>query len=63
MALALGLVAVPVAAQDLKAADIHPEGYPTVVAIQNLGKKLEAATKGRLKVKMFPGGVLGDEKA
>jgi len=46
----------------LKAADVHPPGYPTVVAIENLGKKLEAATNGRYKVQMFPGGVLGSEK-
>ena len=29
------------AAEVLKAADVHPEGYPTVAAMQNLGKKLE----------------------
>jgi tripartite ATP-independent transporter DctP family solute receptor len=46
----------------LKAADVHPEGYPNVVAIQNLGKKFEAATKGKYKVQMFPNGVLGGEK-
>jgi tripartite ATP-independent transporter DctP family solute receptor len=46
----------------LKAADVHPEGYPNVVAIENLGKKLEVATKGKYKVQMFPGGVLGGEK-
>lgn len=46
----------------LKAADVHPPGYPNVVAIENLGKKLEAATKGKYKVQMFPGGVLGSEK-
>jgi tripartite ATP-independent transporter DctP family solute receptor len=46
----------------LKAADVHPEGYPNVVAIENLGKKLEAATKGKYKLTMFPGGVLGGEK-
>lgn len=46
----------------LKAADVHPEGYPNVVAVENLGRKLEAATNGRLKVQMFPGGVLGGEK-
>ena len=46
----------------LKAADVHPPGYPTVVAIENLGKKLEAATNGRYKAQMFPGGVLGSEK-
>ena len=46
----------------LKAADVHPLGYPNVVAIQNLGKKLEAATNGKYKLQMFPSGVLGGEK-
>jgi len=46
----------------LKAADVHPPGYPNVVAIENLGKKLEAATNGRYKLQMFPSGVLGGEK-
>lgn len=49
-------------AEEFKATDVHPEGYPNVVAIQNMGKKLEAATKGRLSIKMFPGGTLGSEK-
>jgi tripartite ATP-independent transporter DctP family solute receptor len=46
----------------LKASDVHPPGYPNVVAVENMGKKLEAATKGRIKIQMFPGGVLGAEK-
>lgn len=46
----------------LKAADVHPAGYPNVVAMENFGKKLEAATKGKYKLQMFPGGVLGSEK-
>jgi tripartite ATP-independent transporter DctP family solute receptor len=46
----------------LKATDVHPAGYPNVVAIENLGKKLEAATNGRYKLQMFPAGVLGGEK-
>jgi tripartite ATP-independent transporter DctP family solute receptor len=46
----------------LKAHDTHPPGYPTVVAIENMGKKLDAATQGRIKVQMFPGAVLGQEK-
>lgn len=46
----------------LKAADVHPAGYPNVVAIESLGKKLEAATKGKYKLTMYPGGVLGGEK-
>lgn len=52
------------AAQDmvLKAVDTHPAGYPTVVAVESMGKKLEAATNGRIKMKMYPGAVLGQEK-
>ena len=50
-------------AQTMKAADVHPAGYPTVVAVENMGKKLDAATSGRIKFQMFPGSVLGDEKA
>ena len=46
----------------LKAADVHPPGYPTVVAIKNLGSKFEAATNGKYKLQMFPSGVLGGEK-
>ena len=46
----------------LKAADVHPAGYPNVVAMESMGKKLEAATNGKFKLQMFPGGVLGGEK-
>ena len=30
-----------------KASDVHPEGYPTVEAVENMSKKLSAATNGR----------------
>lgn len=46
----------------MKAADVHPAGYPNVVAIEHMGQKIEAATHGRIKFQMFPGGVLGGEK-
>jgi tripartite ATP-independent transporter DctP family solute receptor len=49
-------------AQVMKAADVHPLGYPTVVAVESMGKKLDAATQGRIKFQMFPGSVLGGEK-
>ena len=56
------LLATSAAAQTMKAADVHPAGYPTVVAVENMGKKLDAATQGRIKFQMFPGSVLGGEK-
>ena len=46
----------------LKIAEIHPNGYPTVVAMENMAKKLEEATDGEIKYRMFSGGVLGSEK-
>jgi tripartite ATP-independent transporter DctP family solute receptor len=46
----------------LKASDVHPEGYPTVEAVENLGKKLEAATNGRLSIQMYASMQLGGEK-
>lgn len=64
-ALASFVFALPMAAQAqivLRASDTHPAGYPTVVAVENMGKKLEAQTNGRIKMQMFPGAVLGQEK-
>src|SRR3989454_10736917 len=46
----------------LKASDVHPLGYPTVEAVVRMGKKLEAATNGRLTIQMFPSMQLGGEK-
>ncbi|MDE3738091.1 MULTISPECIES: TRAP transporter substrate-binding protein [Pseudomonas] len=55
-------LAGPAHALDIKFAEIHPAGYPTVVAEQHLGKKLEEASNGEITFKMFAGGVLGSEK-
>ncbi len=59
-----GLLPLVAQAQNivLRAHDTHPSGYPTVAAIESMGKKLEAATNGRIKLQMFPGAVLGQEK-
>ena len=46
----------------LKATDVHPTGYPTVAAVEAMGKKLEAATNGRISIQMFPSMQLGGEK-
>jgi tripartite ATP-independent transporter DctP family solute receptor len=60
-----GLTLCGAAAQDkmvLKSADVHPTGYPTVAAVESLGKKLEEATDGRLSVQVYPSMQLGGEK-
>src|SRR6476619_8249523 len=62
---AAALTSGPALAQQklvLKASDVHPAGYPTVVAVEDIGKKLEKATNGRLSVQMYPSMQLGGEK-
>ncbi|MBV8170229.1 MAG: TRAP transporter substrate-binding protein DctP, partial [Alphaproteobacteria bacterium] len=66
-ALVLGTLALaaPALAQQklvLKVSDVHAVGYPTVEAIENMGKKLEAATQGRISVQMYAAMQLGGEK-
>src|SRR5262245_18579474 len=46
----------------LNSTDVHPLGYPTVEAVVRMGKKLEAATNGRISIQMFPSMQLGGEK-
>jgi tripartite ATP-independent transporter DctP family solute receptor len=63
--LTVAYASMPAAAQQktvLKASDVHAAGYPTVVAVENLGKKLEQATNGRVSVQMYPAMQLGGEK-
>ena len=50
------------AAISIKFAEVHPAGYPPVVAEQEMGKKLVEQSKGEITFKMFAGGVLGSEK-
>src|SRR5436305_10472895 len=64
---ALGVVAgkVPAFGQQkavIKAADVHPLGYPTVGAVVRMGKTLETATNGRISIQMYPSMQLGGEK-
>ena len=65
--LALGAAGVPglSRAQEKmvwKASDVHPLGYPTVEAVQRMGKKLETQTNGRISIQMYPLMQLGGEK-
>jgi len=58
-------LALPAAAQQKqvwKASDVHPLGYPTVEAVERMGKKMAAQTSGRISIQMFPAMQLGGEK-
>ncbi len=63
--LLLTAMALPAAAADnivLKSADTHSEDYPTVKAVEAMGKLLDQWTKGRITIKVYPGRQLGEEK-
>src|SRR5262245_36080667 len=63
-AIAAALVSTSAFAQKQvwKASDVHPTGYPTVEAVERMGKKLEAQTGGRISIQMYPQMQLGGEK-
>lgn len=45
----------------LTAADVHVDGYPTVEAVRWIGKRVEAETGGRLRIRVYHSGQLGRE--
>lgn len=56
--------ASPSAAQEIKlrSADIHPESYPTVQAVNYLGDLLKERSGGRMSLQVFHSAQLGGEK-
>ncbi|OCW59245.1 C4-dicarboxylate ABC transporter [Hoeflea olei] len=46
----------------LKSSDTHPDGYPTVEAVEAMGKMIEERTDGRLCVEVYHSAQLGEEK-
>ncbi|NUB16245.1 DctP family TRAP transporter solute-binding subunit [Azospirillum brasilense] len=56
------LLAAPVSARDFRSADIHPGDYPTVEAVKYMGKLLSERSNGKLGVKVYPNGALGNER-
>jgi tripartite ATP-independent transporter DctP family solute receptor len=46
----------------LKAADIQPEDYPTIMGMKYMAKLLDERTSGRIKMQVYGGAQLGQEK-
>ncbi len=46
----------------LRSADIHPDGYPTVEGVKEMGRLLQERTGGRIRIQVFHSRQLGDEK-
>jgi tripartite ATP-independent transporter DctP family solute receptor len=63
IAAALALLAAAGAqATEFRSADIHPDDYPTVLAVRHMGETLSKATGGKHSVKVFSKSALGNEK-
>ncbi|EKF73799.1 TRAP dicarboxylate transporter [Alcanivorax hongdengensis A-11-3] len=51
------------AATTLKISTIYPDGTTIVTGLKKAGKDIAAKTDGRVKLKVYPGGVMGDDRA
>jgi len=47
----------------LRMSDNQPEGYPTIIGDKAFAAEVEKNTQGRIKIQVFPGSQLGDEKS
>ena len=64
LTLGLLLVAAPASfAATLKIATLSPEGSGWMKVLRQHGKAIEQRTDGAVKMKFYPGGVMGDDKA
>jgi tripartite ATP-independent transporter DctP family solute receptor len=61
--LAAALV-LPVAgfAKEFRSSDVHPDDYPTVMAVKFISDQLKAKTGGKDSIKVYPNSQLGSEK-
>ncbi len=64
VALAASVLLGGLAAQatEFRSSDIHPEDYPTVLAVRHMGETLSKATGGKHSIKVYAKGSLGIEK-
>ncbi len=55
-------VATTVAAKEYRSADVHPEDYPTVMAVKFMSDQIKQKTGGKDSIKVYTGNQLGGEK-
>lgn len=61
--LAVVLFAVPAAALDLKIATVAPDGSAWMQAMRRGAEQIQEETGGRVRLKFFAGGVMGNDKS
>jgi tripartite ATP-independent transporter DctP family solute receptor len=60
-AFATALTAGVAQARDFRSADVHPKDYPTVMAVDYMGKLISQKTGGKYNIKVFTNSTLGSE--
>lgn len=60
--LALAACGQAIGARPLRSAEAHPADYPTTRAVEHMSDLLAARTDGRLRIRIYSGGQLGEEK-
>ena len=61
--LAALLAWLPALAQELKFATQNPKGHPVVTGMERFAEIVTARSGGKIKINLFPGGVLGGDQA
>ena len=62
VAVAASLVSLAASATEFRSSDIHPDDYPTVMAVKFMGERLKALSGGKHTIRVYPNGALGGEK-
>jgi tripartite ATP-independent transporter DctP family solute receptor len=63
LAAALTLCAAPLAvAKEFRSADVHPDDYPTVMAVKYMSELIRQRTDGRHSIRVFTGNQVGGER-
>jgi len=61
-ALAAAAIALPATAKEFRSSDVHPEDYPTVMAVKFMSDYLKEKTGGKDSIKVYTLSSLGSEK-
>ena len=59
---AVSLATLAADALVLRTAETQPAGYPTAQALTFMAARLDEWSQGKLQMKLYPGGQLGDER-
>ena len=61
-ALAMAAICVPAGAKEFRSSDVHPEDYPTVMAVKYMSDIIKQKTGGKDSIKVYTMSQLGSEK-